>query len=92
MRLRGSRQWSGVSAPAARLRPPRGPREVVGHGGLAAGAGSTYTVTVRARDNAGNVSPTKTVSVNVIDTTPPDLRITTPPEGETFTLTERRDR
>lgn len=46
----------------------------------------THTVTLRARDNIGNVSPTQNVSVNVIDTTSPALSITTPPEGETFTL------
>jgi hypothetical protein len=45
-----------------------------------------YPVTVRARDNAGNVSPTQNVTVNVVDTTSPALSITTPQEGETFTL------
>jgi hypothetical protein len=46
----------------------------------------THTVSLRARDNVRNVSPTQTVSVNVKDTTSPALSITTPPEGETFTL------
>jgi hypothetical protein len=45
-----------------------------------------HTVSVRARDNAGNVSPTQNVTVKVVDTTAPALNITTPPEGETFTL------
>jgi Big-like domain-containing protein len=45
-----------------------------------------HTVTVRARDHAANVSPTQTVTINVIDTTPPALGITSPQEGETFTL------
>jgi hypothetical protein len=47
-----------------------------------------HTVTVQARDWAGNVSPAQNVSVNVIDVTGPALSITTPQEeGETFTLT-----
>ena len=46
-----------------------------------------HTVIMRARDNVGNVSPTKNVFVSVMDTTAPAMSITTPPEGETFTLT-----
>jgi hypothetical protein len=46
----------------------------------------THTVSLRARDIIGNVSPTHQISVNVVDVTPPALSITTPPEGETFTL------
>src|SRR5262249_50250000 len=46
-----------------------------------------HIVTLRARDGIGNVSPTQNVTVNVIDTTSPSLSITTPAEGETFTLT-----
>jgi hypothetical protein len=34
----------------------------------------THTVAVRAKDKADNVSPTKTVSVKVIDKTPPGAR------------------
>jgi hypothetical protein len=45
-----------------------------------------YTVTLRARDGVGNVSPTQNVTVNVIDATPPALSIITPLEGEMFTL------
>ncbi|HMS83069.1 MAG TPA: hypothetical protein PKD12_05435 [Nitrospira sp.] len=47
----------------------------------------THTVTLRARDNLGNVSPTKDVSVKVLDVTAPALSIIAPTEGQTFTLT-----
>jgi len=46
----------------------------------------TYNVSLRARDINGAESPEQQASVRVIDVTPPELRITTPPEGETFTL------
>lgn len=46
----------------------------------------SHTVSVRARDVLGNVSPTQSVTVKVIDITGPTLSITTPPAGETFPL------
>ncbi|MGB0126248.1 MAG: Ig-like domain-containing protein, partial [Rhodocyclaceae bacterium] len=48
------------------------------------GLGS-HTISVRARDNLGNVSPAQDVTVKVIDATSPALGITRPEEGETFT-------
>ena len=46
----------------------------------------SHTVSVRARDVLGNVSPTQTVTVKAVDITGPTLSITTPPDGETFPL------
>jgi hypothetical protein len=52
-----------------------------------------YTVTVRARDHAGNFSTAQNVTVNVVDTTPPALSITTSPGGrDLYAGWERRDR
>jgi hypothetical protein len=45
-----------------------------------------HTMTVRARDNLGNVSPAQNVTVNVVDITGPDLTIVTPFEGDEFPL------
>jgi hypothetical protein len=45
-----------------------------------------HTVSFRARDNAGNLSATRTTQVRVGDITAPSLSITAPQAGETFTL------
>jgi len=46
-----------------------------------------FTVSLRARDNLGNVSAFQNVNVRVGDITAPSLGITKPKDGETFTLT-----
>ncbi|MFF5077983.1 Ig-like domain-containing protein [Actinoplanes sp. NPDC000266] len=45
-----------------------------------------HTVSFRARDNAANLSATRTAQVRVGDITAPSLTITTPQAAETFTL------
>jgi hypothetical protein len=47
----------------------------------------THTVTLQARDNAGNVSPAQQIPVRVVDVTPPSLSIASPLEGDPFPLT-----
>ncbi|WP_019501043.1 OmpL47-type beta-barrel domain-containing protein [Pseudanabaena sp. PCC 6802] len=49
------------------------------------GLGS-YTVSVRARDRAGNLSATQTITIVAVDSTPPVLEIVSPLEGAEFTL------
>ena len=46
----------------------------------------SHTVSMRARNIIGNVSPTQTVTVKVVDIAGPTLSITTPPAGEKFSL------
>jgi Tc toxin complex TcA C-terminal TcB-binding domain len=46
----------------------------------------THTVSVRARDRAGNLSTTQTITIKAIDSTPPALEIGSPSEGAEFTL------
>jgi hypothetical protein len=48
----------------------------------------TFSVVLRARDNAGNVSATQSVTVRVGDSTAPALGISVPAEGQTFTLVD----
>jgi hypothetical protein len=49
------------------------------------GLGS-HIIGLRARDHAGNISAVQNVTIQVLDATSPALSITTPLEGETFTL------
>lgn len=47
-----------------------------------------HSVTVQARDKAGNVSVAQTVSIEAIDSTPVALTIVSPAEGAEFTLAD----